>query len=80
MIQIATGDNSPVAILLFQFTRHLRDNLPMLFVQHCAVQKPLHKIPTFPFLNLLQHFDGLCEYYQRTMLWTIFLRLTVIYW
>ena len=59
MIQIATGDNSPVAILLFQFTRHLRDNLPMLFVQHCAVQKPLHKIPTFHFLNLLQHFDRL---------------------
>lgn len=32
MTQIATGDNSPVAILLFQFARHLRDNLPMLFV------------------------------------------------
>ena len=80
MIQIATGDNSPVAVLLLQFARHLRDNLPMLLVQHRAVQKLLHKIPTFHFLNLLQHFDGLCEYYQRTMLWTIFLRLTVIYW
>ena len=80
MTQIATGDNSPVAILLFQFARHLRDNLPMLFVKHGAVQKLLYKIPTFHFLNLLQHFDGLCEYYQRTMLWTIFLRPTVIYW
>ena len=79
MTQIATGDNSPVAILLFQFARHLRDNLPMLFVQNRAVQKLLHEIPTFHFLNLLQHFDGLCEYYQRTMLWTIFLRPIVIY-
>ena len=33
----------------------------MFVVQHCAGQKLLHKIPTFPFLNLLQHFDGLCD-------------------
>lgn len=79
-IATATGEFSPVAVLLHQFARHLRDNLPMLFVQHRAVQKLLHKIPTFHFLDFLQHFDGLCEYYQRTMLWTIFLRLTVIYW
>ena len=59
----ATGENSPVAVLLPHFTRHLRDNLPMLFVQHRAVQKLLYEIPTFHFLNLLQHFDGLCEYY-----------------
>ena len=76
----ATGEFSPVAVLLLPFTRHLCNNLPMLFVQHRAAQKLLHKIPTFPFLNLLQHFDGLCEYYQRTMLWTIFLRPTMIYW
>ena len=61
MIQIATGDNSPVAILLFQFTRHLRDNLPMFFAQNRAVQKLLYEIPTFHFLNLLQHFDRLCD-------------------
>ena len=67
MTQIATGDNSPVAILLFQFARHLLDNLPMLFVKHGAVQKLLYKIPTFHFLNLLQHFDGLCACYQRTI-------------
>lgn len=67
MIQIATGDNSPVAILLFQFTRHLRDNLPMFFAQNRAVQKLLYEIPTFHFLNLLQHFDGLCACYQRTI-------------
>ena len=75
----ATGEFSPVAVLLLHFTRHLRDNLPMLFIQHCAVQKLLHKIPTFHFLDFLQHFDELCEYYQRTMLWTIFLRPIVIY-
>ena len=33
----------------------------MLFIQYRAVQKLLHKIPTFHFLNLLQHFDGLCD-------------------
>lgn len=49
----ATGEFSPVAVLLLQSARHLRDNLPMLFVQHRAVQKLLHKIPTFHFLNLL---------------------------
>jgi len=65
--QTATGEFSPVAVLLLQSARHLRDNLPMLFVQNRAVQKLLHEIPTFHFLNLLQHFDGLCACYQRTI-------------
>ena len=52
-----------MAVLLPQFIRYLCNNLPMLFIQHRAVQKLLHKIPTFHFLNLLQHFDRLFEYY-----------------
>ena len=42
----ATGEFSPVAVLLLPFTRHLCNNFTMLFVQHRAVQKLLHKIPT----------------------------------
>ena len=52
-----------MAVLLPQFIRYLYNNLPMLFIQHRAVQKLLHKIPTFHFLNLLQHFDRLFKYY-----------------